>query len=167
MKPTGLGLPHIFVLTLPALFGGIVIWWLIQSGDHARYAGAVGAVVGLTYALVGPTLVAELIASARAVNEALRARATSLGIALQNRLDTGGHRSAVTVTGAIGVCPLGFKTGDRWQVSRTGHLDRPLCRPAIAGITNRHLTPGPNGGSAAHCVCPLGGQTLTLEVEAA
>lgn len=166
MKPTGLGLPQLLALTLPAAFGGAVIVLLFQSGEHARYAAAVGVIVGLTYAMVAPTLAAEFIADARAVHAALRARAEALGIALSSRLDTRGRLTAVTVVGGVGTCPLGFKAGDRWQVSRSGRLDRPLCHPAIVGITNRHLA-SVRGGASARCVCPLGGQMLTLEVQAA
>jgi hypothetical protein len=40
-----------------------------------------------------------------------------------------------------------------------------MCHPAVAGILNRHLKPGPNGGGDAHCVCPIGGQMLTLKIQ--
>jgi hypothetical protein len=164
MKPTGLGLPQYFVLALPAAIGGMVITFLIQDAEHARYAAAVGVIVGLTYAIVVPTLAAEIVAEARAVHAALRARARALGIMLSNRMDTRGRRTAVTVLGAVGTCPLGFKPGDRWLVSPSGKLDRPMCHPAVAGIVNRHLKPRPDGGGEAHCVCPIAGQMLTLKV---
>lgn len=168
MKPTGLGLPQYFVLALPAAIGGIVMAFLVQDAGHVRYAAAVGVIVGLTYAIVVPTLATEIIAEARAVHAALRARAKALGIMLSNRIvttDTPGRRTAVTVLGAVGTCPLGFKPGDRWLVSPSGKLDRPMCHPAVAGIVNRHLMPGPNGGGDAHCVCPIDGQMLTLKVQ--
>ncbi|MBI2965427.1 MAG: hypothetical protein HYY34_04395 [Chloroflexi bacterium] len=165
MKPIGLGLPQLLVLALPAAVGGMVMALLIQGAETARYAAAVGVVVGLTYGIVVPALAAEIIAEARAVHAALRARAQALGIMLSNRMDIRGRRTAVTVVGAVGTCPLGFKPGDRRLVSSEGRLDRPLCHPAVAGITNRHLRPGPNGGGNAHCVCPIGGQMLTLKVQ--
>ena len=167
MKPDGLGSSQLLVLALPALLGGAVIWLLARDSELARYAGAVGAIVGLTYGLVVPTIAAELIAEARAVHAALRSRAQALGIALSGRLQARNRPAAVTVVGALGTCPLGFKPGDRWLVSATGRLDRPMCLPAIAGVTNRRISTGQEGPAAAHCVCPLGGQMLTLEVRAA
>jgi hypothetical protein len=167
MKPIGLGLPQLFVLALPAAAGGTVMALLLQGAEHARYAAAVGVVVGLTYGMVVPTLAAEIIAEARAVHAALRARARALGIMLSSRMETRGGRTAVTVVGEVGACPLGFKPGDRWLVSPSGKLDRPMCHPAVSGITNRHLRPGPNGDGDAHCVCPIAGQMLTLRVHAA
>lgn len=167
MKRIGLGLPQLLVLALPATIGGLVVWLLVRSGGHAAYAGAVGAVVGMTYGVAVPTLAAELMAEARAVHAKLRERARALGITLSSRLQLRGRRTAVTVTGELGTCPLGFKRGDQWLISRSGRLDRPMCSRAIAGVTNRRPSAGTADTAVARCVCPLGGQMLTLEVKAA
>jgi hypothetical protein len=166
MDQTRLGPSQVFLLTLPAVVGGVIITLLLQSPSRAAYAAAVGAIVGLTYGFAGPGLLAEAIVEARALHAALIERAKSLGIALSNRLDRRAGKASITVTGAAGVCPLGFKPGDRWRVSQSGRLNRPLCTPAIAGIAAGNPKASHAGG-IARCVCPLGVQSLTLKVTGA
>lgn len=108
-------------------------------------------------------VLAPLFASVARIGEAAR----SLGIQLTSRLRAPRRTATVAVVDMVGVCPLGLRIGQQWQLSPSGELLGRLCRPAATAVNQ--LIGGAEAGSAetAACVCPRGSQTVTFALQAA
>lgn len=162
MSPARLTILQFIVLMLPAALGTLAVAMILRGGVEARFAWAIATIVGLSYTIIVPTLAAEIVGEARAVHSALRARARSLGIVLSTRVNRRGVAETVAVAAIAGTCPLGFQPGDRWQVSKGGRMNRPLCVRAISSLNARRPS-GSGQFEVVKCVCPLGMQSLTFE----
>lgn len=163
MNPRGLTFAQAMGLLLPAVIGALAILVLV-SGDQVRYVWSIVAILMIAYAILIPVLATEIIAEARSAHAALRARAKALGIPLLSRVGRRAVPEVVAVAAVRGRCPLGFSTGDRWQVGPDGRLDRPLCERAISSLNSR--SPAMVGfAGQVRCICPIGGQSLTLETQ--
>ncbi len=71
----------------------------------------------------------------------------------------------VSVAWTRGVCPLGFRPGSAWDISRDGRLTYPLCRPAVEALSPV-LSAGEIEGlwTQAACLCPLADREVVFAV---
>lgn len=73
--------------------------------------------------------------------------------------------ATISVAGAEGVCPLGFRQGHTWALSQNGRLSSPLCRPAVEALSPAlRLAQGNGNGQTVSCRCPLGDREVLLRV---
>lgn len=76
---------------------------------------------------------------------------------------------AITVIGAVGVCPRGLKVGDQLDVNAQGRPSAPLCRAAVDALRPLLIDgyTGDDPEARVRCVCPLAGHRLTFVVSPA
>ena len=74
---------------------------------------------------------------------------------------------SIEITAAVGVCPQGFREGDRITVERDGTLSQPLCRTAVDAL-NLAFETGDEYGNGTDCqlscLCPLAMRHLTFSI---
>ncbi|HEY3118219.1 MAG TPA: hypothetical protein VGK54_15860, partial [Chloroflexota bacterium] len=68
----------------------------------------------------------------------------------------------IRAIGIQGECPLMYRMGEMWKVEAGGHLDFPLCSPALEAV--QPLLDGlpATVGQTARCSCPVGGDRSIL-----
>ena len=71
----------------------------------------------------------------------------------------------VSVAGATGGCPLGFRPGQAWGIDADGHISRPLCRPAVDALaTMLPMLTEEDWEHGIPCRCPLGNREVVFAV---
>ena len=72
----------------------------------------------------------------------------------------------ISVVGATGVCPLGFRPGHTWVIGDDGHLSRPLCQPAVTAISSMLRLLSREGVKLrVPCYCPFGDREVAFGVD--
>ena len=72
----------------------------------------------------------------------------------------------ISVVGATGVCPLGFRPGHTWVIGDDGHLSRPLCQPAVVAVSSMLQSVSTKGAKLrVPCYCPLGNREVAFAVQ--
>ncbi len=72
----------------------------------------------------------------------------------------------ISVVGARGVCPLGFRPGHTWVIGDDGHLSRPLCQPAVTALSSMLRSVSTKGAKLrVPCYCPLGNREVAFAVQ--
>ena len=68
---------------------------------------------------------------------------------------------------ATGACPLGYKPGQTWVIDDDGHISRPLCRPAVAVLSQMFASGSwEEPGQEAPCTCPFIDRQVVFAVKA-
>ncbi|MBT3942970.1 MAG: hypothetical protein HOC77_10660 [Chloroflexi bacterium] len=95
--------------------------------------------------------------------EAFSRTARAIGIALTRRVRYRGQLAVVKIVSQSGACPLGLEAGATWEISESGRLDGPICRPAALamGLVLEDV----DIQALKACVCPRGPQTVSFAVE--
>ncbi len=97
--------------------------------------------------------------------ENIARNARAMGIALTRRVRYRGQSAVLKIASQSGACPLGLEPGATWEISASGRLNRPICRPAALAM-GLVLEDGDPMATEA-CVCPRGPQTVSFAVQEA
>lgn len=175
LSATDLILPAAVILGIPTIIG---VTWVLSGGNIPLSALVVLAGV-YVLALSWSTMSILNARSAASTSMATRppanmVTADSLRVmqswpALELVPSIAAQRAArsVEVTAAVGICPRGFKEGDRITVERDGTLSPPICRTAVAALIPA-LEAGEEGSNGAvcqvSCLCPLAMRHLTFSI---
>jgi hypothetical protein len=125
------------------------------------------AIVEIAYALFTGVYFSERIAAPPMLirgAEAVVRNARGMGIALTRRLTYRGDQKLLQITSKSGVCPIGLDAGAIWEISESGKLNKPICRPAALAMGLVLEDSDPQAQQA--CVCPRGPQNVSFSVQA-
>ncbi len=156
----------------------LVIILIAFLGTRETVPGQAIAVIAVLLAIfllmVGVGIVVAPTVSERATEEMMGLAAADTGTALVRPelelMDAlpEGPLSPVTISvvGARGVCPLGFRPGHTWVIGDDGHLSRPLCQPAVTALSSMLRSVSTKGAKLrVPCYCPLGNREVAFAVQ--
>ena len=173
---TNLAFTAAAVLGLPVMAGGA---WLLSGGAIPIESLAVMAgvylmaiwwsVMNLLDAKASTSTSLAMPQSAATVSaESMRLMQSWPALELMPSLSAQGTSRSIEITAAVGICPRGFKEGDRITVEPDGTLSRPICRtagPAVHPALEAGVEFTNGGVGRVSCLCPLALRHLTFSVD--
>lgn len=162
------------IFGLPAIVGGT---WLLSGGAiplqsmvvmAAVYVMAVSwSVMNILKVRTTTTALAIPRPAAMVTMESIRVMQSWPALELMPSVAAQPTSRSIEVTAAVGICPRGFKEGDRITVGRDGTLSRPICRTAVAAL-NPAMEAGAESSNGPQCqvscLCPLAMRHLTFSI---
>ena len=74
--------------------------------------------------------------------------------------------ATVAALRATGDCPHDYKPGQTWIIDDDGHISRPLCRPAVAVLSQMFASGSrEEPGQEAPCACPFADRQVVFAIQ--
>lgn len=169
--------PAMVILGLPAIAGAV---WLLSGGTvpmesllvmAGAYVMAVSwsamSILNARSATTTALAIPQTQSAAMVTVESMRVMQSWPALDLVQSIAPQSSPQSIEVTAAVGICPRGFKEGDKITVQRDGTLSRPICRTAISALNPAFeaRADSDNGAdSQVSCLCPIAMRHLTFSI---
>lgn len=155
--------PRFLAFLIPGLIPLVIAGFAVTAGAPPVTSIAI---LGIAYTMMLGVYFSERIATESPLRrgaEAILRNARALGFTLTRKVNYRGQSAVLKIASQSGVCPLGLVSGTTWEISGSGRLNRPICRPAAVAMGLVLEDGDPQALEA--CVCPRGPQTVSFAVQ--